>query len=448
MSDTPHRNAMWRVSPWNYYPDVTGAFHFPQKVQIHDVTLRDGEQETGVVFTAQDKIEIAKKLAALGVHRIEAGMPAVSKEDEYAVKAIKDLNLGPQIFAFSRCMVGDVEMAKKAGCDGVVMEIAANREFVEKAYGKTFDWAKKAAIDATKAAQELGLFTAFFTIDGTRTEIDALLDMVEEVATNGHMDSFVLADTFGCATPQAIFAAMKKIKARFEQPVEAHCHMHFGLGTANTIAALAAGAEVAHVTVAGLGEGPGNVPVEDVVMSLKCLYGIDVGLNTERFLETAKFVCGIANNHAIPVNRPILGERIFKVESGIGVMFATNAANAGDVEILFAFNPALVGHSPMDFVMGKKSGTFTVNLWLERIGRTANEKQCLDILAKVKELALKKRELLTEEEFVEIVNRVLGPPTQPPKRGTPLLDQQVGRAGKAWQEARNKRGTQGKPALP
>jgi isopropylmalate/homocitrate/citramalate synthase len=173
-------------------------------------------------------------------------------------------------------------------------------------------------------------------------------------------------------------------------------------------------------------------------MSLKCLYGVDVGLNTELFHDTAKFVCKIANNHAIPVNRPILGDRVFKVESGIGVMFATNAAKAGDMEILYSFNPALVGQPPMDFVMGKKSGTFTVNLWLERIGRTGDEQQNQDILAKVKELALKKRELLTKEEFVEIVNKVLGPPAQPPKPGNPLLDQQVSRAGRAWLESKKK----------
>jgi isopropylmalate/homocitrate/citramalate synthase len=177
---------MWRVSPWDYYPEATQDFQFNPQVQIHDVTLQDGEQETGVVLTAQDKIAIAKKLAVLGVHRIEAGMPAVSKDAEYPVKAIKDLNLGPKIFAFSRCMVSDVEKAKQSGCDCVVMEIAANQEFVEKAYGKSFDWAKKAASDATKAAQELGLYTAFFTIDGTRAEINALLDMVEEVATRPH----------------------------------------------------------------------------------------------------------------------------------------------------------------------------------------------------------------------------------------------------------------------
>ena len=439
MSDLQYRNPMWRVSPWNYLPEVTKNFDFAEKILIHDVTLRDGEQETGVVFSSQDKIEIAKKLAKLGVHRIEAGMPAVSKDDEYAVKAIKDLNLGPQIFAFTRCMVGDVEQAAKAGCDGVVMEIAANKEFVEKAYGKSFDWAKKAAIDATAAAKELGLYTAFFTIDGTRADINDLLDMLEEVATNGHMDSVVLADTFGCAVPESYAMMIKKVKDRFHKPVEAHCHMHFGLGTGNTLAALAAGADVAHVTVAGLGEGAGNTPIEDVVLSLKCLYGIDLGLNTEHLMDTAKYVCHIANDHAIPVNRPILGERVFQVESGIGVMFATNAANASDMEILYAFNPALVGQPPMDFVMGKKSGTYTVYLWLERIGRRddADEEQCLDILAKVKTIALKKREVLTEAEFVAIVDEVLGAPKETPKRGNPILDQQVSRAGKAWMEEKN-----------
>lgn len=441
MTEGPHRTSMWRVSPWDFDPEITKNFNFAKNIQIHDVSLRDGEQETGVVFTAKDKIEIAKKLAKLGVHRIEAGMPAVSKEDEYAVKAIKDLNLGPKVFAFTRCIVDDVVQAAKAGCDGIVMEIAANKEFVEKAYGKSFDWAKKAAIDATAAAKEYGMYSAFFTIDGTRSDSEELCDMLEEVSTKGHMDSLVVADTFGCCIPEAYAAAIRKLKARFNKPVEAHCHMHFGLGVANTLAALAAGADVAHVTVAGIGEGAGNTPIEDVVMSLLCMYGVDLGLNTEHMLETAKYVCSIANDHAIPVNRPILGSRVFEVESGIGLMFATNAAKADDLEILYTFNPALVGQKPIDFVVGKKSGTYSINLWLERIGRLedANEDQVLEILGKVKDLAFVKKDYLSEEEFVAIVNEVIGEPKATPKRGTPLIDQQVARAGKAWLEAKSKK---------
>ena len=432
MDKTKWANPLWHVSPWDYYPEVTKDFTFANRVRIHEVTLRDGEQETGVCFSAQDKIDIAKKLAALGVDSIEAGMPAVSASDEYAVKSIAGMNLGPKIFAFARCMVGDVEMAKKAGCDGVVTEIAANKEYVEKAYGKSYEWAKKAAIDATKAAHELGMKVAFFTIDGTRAPIDQLLDMVDEVQQEGHMDSFVLADTFGVATPQAIFQMTKRIKARFKQPFEAHCHNHFGLGTANTLAAIAAGADVVHVTVAGLGEGSGNTAIEEVVMGMKCLYGLETRINTELFCETAKFVCAKANNHAIPVNRPFLGEHIYTCESGIGVMFCTNCTKANDVELAMSYHPALVGQKHLDFAMGKKSGTYTVYLWLERIGRTATEQQVNAILAKVKDLAVREQRLLSEAEFVVFVNEVLGPPTGKEKRGTPVLDQQSRRAGEAW----------------
>ncbi len=157
------RKEQWYVSPWNFYQEVTDPFAINRDVKIHDVTLREGEQQTGVVFSRDDKVEIAKKLAELGVDRIEAGMPAVSQGDADAVKAIVDLDLGPEIFAFCRCMASDVEMAKKAGCHGAILEIAANPIFVERAYGKDMDWVKKQAIDATIAAKENGLYVSFFT---------------------------------------------------------------------------------------------------------------------------------------------------------------------------------------------------------------------------------------------------------------------------------------------
>ena len=110
-----HKTDMWYVSPWDYYPEVTKDFEFADKIKIHDVTLREGEQQAGIVYNKEDKVAIARKLAALGVDRIEAGMPAVSQEDEDAVKAIVDMKLGPEVFAFCRCMVNDIEKAHKAG---------------------------------------------------------------------------------------------------------------------------------------------------------------------------------------------------------------------------------------------------------------------------------------------------------------------------------------------
>ena len=406
--NVPYRSDDWYVSPWNFYPEVTKDFHFPRKVTVHDVTLREGEQQTGVVFDRKDKVEIAKKLAELGVDRIEAGMPAVSQGDEDAIKEIVDLNLGPEIFAFSRCMASDIKKAHACGCKGTILEIACNPPFVEKAYGKTMDWAKKSAIEATQAAKELGLHVSFVTIDGTRTDIDVLLDVVDEIREKGHMDAFVCADTFGCVHPQAVYHIMRKIKKRFNVPLEAHMHMHFGLGAANTLAAVAAGADVVHLAVSGVGEGAGNTPLEDVVLSLKCLYGIETNVKTEKFVEASQFVCKKANNHILPPNRPIVGRDVFRVESGIGLMFFNNAEKAGDPKIVGSIQPELVGQPPWEFVMGKKSGIFSVERWLKQIGRTLNEEQKNAVLAKVKELAIAQKRLITMDEFKGFVNEVDG----------------------------------------
>jgi isopropylmalate/homocitrate/citramalate synthase len=407
MKETPYRTDMWYVSPWNFYPEVTKDLHFPKKVKIHDVTLREGEQQAGVVFTRDDKVEIAKVLAELGVDRIEAGMPAVSKQDEEAAKAIVDLNLGPDIFAFCRCMASDIEMAKKAGCKGATLEIACHPQFVEKAYGKTMEWAKSAAIEATQAAKDLGLYVSFFTIDGTRTEINVLLDIVDEIQSKGHMDAFVLADTFGCVTPQSVFPIISKVKQRFPGiPVESHMHMQFGLGAANTLAALAAGAEVAHVSVSGIGEGAGNTPLEDVVLSLKCMYGVNTNVKTENFGKASKFICQKANNHPLPPNRPIVGRDTYVCESGIGVMFCANAAKAGDPKIMCSIVPELVGQTGGQFVLGKKSGLATIQHYLDKLGMTLVKEKQEIVLQKIKDLSLAERRLVTTDEFKKFVAEV------------------------------------------
>src|SRR6267378_1286675 len=109
----PWKTDKWYTSPWNHLPDVRKDFKFPKNIKIHDVTLRDGEQQTGIVFRREEKVAIAKKLAEAGVHRIEAGMPAVSAEDEAAIKDIVALGLPSEIFSFARCMPADVKLAKE-----------------------------------------------------------------------------------------------------------------------------------------------------------------------------------------------------------------------------------------------------------------------------------------------------------------------------------------------
>ena len=138
---------------------------------------------------------------------------------------------------------------------------------------------------------------------------------------------------------------MKKVIDRLKKPVEIHCHQDFGLGVANTVAALAAGASVAHTTITGLGERAGNVPMEDVVMSLLCLHGVDLGIKTEKFVEVSRFVMDLAKVTQ-PPNRPIVGDKLYEVESGIIAGWVRLARKDHPLEYI-PFAPDLVGQKPV-----------------------------------------------------------------------------------------------------
>ncbi len=400
----PWKTKKWFVSPWCYLPEVTKGFKFPPKIKIHDVTLRDGEQQTGVVFRREEKVEIAKRLDSMGVHRIEAGMPAVSPQDKAAISEIANLGLKAPIFAFARCLVSDIEAAKECGCKGVIVEIPSSDHIIKNAYAWPLERAVKSSIEATLAAKEAGLYTVFFTIDSTRTEVEKLLDKVQHVAEEGHMDAFTIADSFGGCTPEAIHFVVRKAIKRLKKPMEIHCHQDFGLGVANTIYGLMAGASVAHTTVTGLGERAGNVPMEDVVLSLLCLYGIKLGIRTEKMCEVSRFVLDLAKVK-IPGNRPIVGDMLYQVESGIVAGFFRKAREKSPLEYV-PFAAELVGQAPVTVVLGKNSGLPSIQEWCEKLNVKASEEEMMEMVRLVKEKSFEKKDLLTEDEFKAIVDQV------------------------------------------
>jgi isopropylmalate/homocitrate/citramalate synthase len=401
---TPWKTENWFVSPWNYLEEVTRDFDPPKKVRIHDITLRDGEQQAGVIFTKDDKVRIAEKLAEIGVHRIEAGMPAVSPPDEAAIKEIVKRNLGPEIFCFTRCMVDDVKRAVDCGVKGIVIEIPASAHLVEHAYRWPLEKAIDLSIKATAFAKEQGLYTVFFTIDGTRTEMDWLLKLVNRVATEGHMDAFTLVDTFGVLSPQAAGYFTRKVKERVKKPLEIHFHSDFGLGIANTIMAVLSGGEVIHSTVGGIGERCGNAPMEETVLALLTLYGIDVGINYQKLNELSKLVNELSGIE-VPANRPFIGGKAYTIESGIVTSWYKNAFEK-DPTIVFPVHPQFVGHTMPEIVMGKKSGVDNISLWAQKAGIELTEDEKMAVLNEVKLRSHDLKRTLTENEFRKIAKKV------------------------------------------
>ena len=392
----------WFTSPWNFLDEARAGLDLPAQVRFHDITLRDGEQQAGIALTREDKVAIAKRLAAAGVDRIEAGMPIVSPQDEAAIKDIVQLDLGPQIFAFSRCMVDDVKRAKATGATGVVIEIPSSGHMIELAYGWPLERAINLSIEATLAAKEEGLETVFFTIDSSRAEFEWYLDLVEKIGTEGHMDALALVDTTGGVAPHAIPVWVKKVRERLpDTRLEAHFHDDFGLAVANSLAAIASGVEVVHTTVSGVGERAGNCPMEELALALRMLYGVDHNLNTEEFYSLSRLVRE-RTGHTIPSNRAVVGERLFEIESGIIAGWYERCIEDKPTEV-FPYHWDVVGQPPARVVYGKGSGLPSVELALKALGVKADEDQMRSILAAVKERALETKALLPFEEVTRIV---------------------------------------------
>ncbi|HXX36516.1 MAG TPA: pyruvate carboxyltransferase [Thermodesulfobacteriota bacterium] len=405
----PWQTKNWFVSPWNYLKEVTEGFTPPARIKFHDNTVRDGEQQAGLMFRKEEKIQIAEKLAEAGVHRIEAGTPAVSPHDEAAIREIVKRKLGPEIICLSRCMEEDIRRAADCGVDGVNLSIPGSKLLLEQAYGWTVDKGVEVAIKGTKLAHELGLYIIFAAVDGTRADFDWYTNLIKRIATEGHIDSLCLMDTIGSLTPEAVAYSVRTLLKRIGKPIEAHFHQDFGLSVANSIKAVLCGAEVIQSTVNGIGERCGNTPMEETVLALRTLYGIDTGIKCEKLREVAKLVEQITKIPMTP-NRGVVGDRAYCVESGMVFEEYRNIAAKQGPDLakvgLFPVHHAFVGNKEPQAILGKKSGRGSVIAWAEKLGIELGEDEITDVLMAVKAKAYEKRGELNEADFREIVEGV------------------------------------------
>ncbi|MCC8193074.1 MAG: pyruvate carboxyltransferase [Deltaproteobacteria bacterium] len=406
-SKTPWKSDKWYTSPWNFAPEVRDQMSFSKNIQFHDVTLRDGEQQSGLVFNKDQKVALAEKLAELGIHRIEAGMPAVSPQDAAAITEINKRNLGPKIFSFARCMKDDIKRSVDCGVKNVVMEVPSSRHLIEYAYKWSFEKAIELSIESTLYARDNGMYVSFFTIDGTRADIDDYMKMVKAIAKDGHMDELTIVDTFGGLNPHAVPYLVKKVKEEIKKPLGIHVHDDYGMGSALTIMALASGVDIAHTSISACGERAGNASYEDVALGLLTLYGVDTGLKYEKIYPLAEYFRKVSGLH-VRQNRGIVGPDIAKIESGIVASWFKNVDGIAPLE-LSPYLYSLTGHPDTEVVIGKLSGIPTVEIYLDQLGLKAkNDEQAMEIVMKVKERALENLRLLTLGEFEEIARKVIG----------------------------------------
>jgi methanogen homocitrate synthase len=397
------RSELWWTSGVNFLPEVRSQFELPAEVQVHDATLRDGEQTPGIVLRKEDKVRIAEMLDDMGVHRIEAGMPAVSAEDAEAMKLIAQRAKRAKIYAFVRAMEKDIDVARDCGAAGVVIEVPVGQPKLEYQFRWTMDHVLAQSVRAIKRAKELGLYAVFFPYDTTRAVLADFQWLLTRIMQEAPPDSIGVIDTTGCAIPAAIKYLVKLVRNTTKLPVEIHTHNDIGMAVANEMAAVEAGATVVHTCINGLGERTGNAALEEVVVALRTLYGYDWGFCFNKLAELSALAQQLTG-FPMPPNKPIVGSGNFTRESGIGIDMVYQQPLA-----MFSLNPVFVGQQPKA-VLGKKSGYASVTTKMKELGLAyAEDKEKFNVvLQKVKQLGIEKKGLVTDDEFRGIVKEVLG----------------------------------------
>jgi methanogen homocitrate synthase len=298
-------------------------------------------------------------------------------------------------------MESDIDSAIECGADGVIIEVPIGYPKLKYQFGWTWEDVYKKSAPIIKYAKDHGLHTVFFPYDTTRAREEDLENLLKAVMDNCAPDSVGVVDTMGCALPEAIKYLVRKVKGLTNLPVEVHTHNDFGMGVATELAGVEAGASVVHSCVNGLGERTGNAAMEELVLALEVLYGIKMDYDMKKFPELFDLVSNISN---IPIaaNKPVGGSRNFTRESGIGVDLVIEEPLA-----MFGTHPQLTGRTG-DIVLGKKSGKRSVTYTLEQMGIDgATDEDIAEILTQVKSLGIKKKTIITQDEFKSIVDSVL-----------------------------------------
>ncbi len=351
-----------------------------------------------MVLTPQQKLEIARALDDLGVGRIEAGFPRVSAEDAEAFGLIAKAGLKAEIWGFGRALKADIDELLRLGAHATVIETPTSAIKL-KAYGLSVEEAKRRAAEAIGYARKNGVTVAFFTVDGTRTDLDVLHDFYR-CALDAGAEELVVVDTIGACGPEAVEFLVRSVREWIGMKIPLHFHGHndFGMATACAVAAVRGGAEWIQGTVNGMGERAGNADIGEVAMALTALYGVPVKLNLTKIREVSGLVRRAAG-HELEPWKPVVGENLFMRESG------AVASQFHIPEAIEPFSAELVG-ATRAIVLGKKSGIDSIAIKAKELGISLSAEEQQAALAAVKRAGTEKRGLVTDNEFRAITERI------------------------------------------
>jgi isopropylmalate/homocitrate/citramalate synthase/4-hydroxybenzoate polyprenyltransferase len=319
-----------------------------RRVVVADTTLRDGEQMPGVSFSPEQKVALAAALERIGVPLLEVGYPAVSVAEREAIRRIVDRRSSASIQVISRPIASEIDLAAETGCDSIALFIGTSDIHLQSKLRISRDELCRIVEAGVRHARRYNVQVAFAPEDATRTDRELLIQICR-VALDAGAEVLGLPDTVGVMTPAQMRSLIADATAALPVPIAVHCHDDFGLATANSLAAVEAGAAAVQCSLAGIGERAGNAPLEEVACALELQLGYATGLTLAQ-LQPATELLQRFLPFPIAPNKAIVGANAFSHESGLHTVGIIR-----DPSTYEPFDPALVGGGRR-FVFGKHSG--------------------------------------------------------------------------------------------
>ena len=384
-----------------------------RRIIIFDTTLRDGEQSPGASLNLPEKIQIARQLAQLKVDVIEAGFPITSPGDFEAVQAVARAVKGPVIRALARSVEKDIDRAGEALAPARKPRIhvfCATSEIHRKfKLRKAKSEIVRIAVDSVRRAGKYTKDIEFSPEDASRTEPDFLAEVVEAVIDAG-ATTVNIPDTVGYAMPEQYAALIRCLKETVSNigkaVISVHCHNDLGLGVANSLAAVMAGADQVECTINGLGERAGNASLDEIVMAIKTrrdYFQCDTGIVTPKLFAASRMVSTLTGMQ-VQRNKAIVGENAFAHEAGIHQDGMLKERRTYEI-----MRPEDVGVPRSSLVLGKHSGRHALRVRAEELGFNLTDEQLLVAYDRFKVLADKKKvvydedvQAILEDEFAQV----------------------------------------------
>jgi len=377
-----------------------------KRIKIFDTTLRDGEQAPGYSMNTAEKIEMARQLEALGVDVIEAGFAASSNEDFESIKAISDCVKSAVVCSLSRLVREDIDRAyesvKNAARPRIHVFIATSDIHLEHKLKTTRQQVLDRVRELVSYTKSLCQDVEFSAEDASRSDWKYLSE-VFSIAIEAGATVINVPDTVGYATPDEMYSLIcylkDNIKGIEKAELSVHCHNDLGMGVANTLAAVRAGATQVECTINGIGERAGNAALEELVMALntkKDYYGCETGINTRQIYKTSRLLSTITGVSINP-SKPIVGANAFAHEAGIHQHGVLN--NPITYEIM---SPESIGILKNRMVLGKHSGRHAIEARLIELGYELSEQELEKIFVQFKKLTDKKK-AITDMDLIALV---------------------------------------------